>query len=89
MIILLDTIILVLIYIAFCIVLNMFNLVFRKWVLILFLLMLATGFIAGSDTTSFENQEIGTKERSNLYIRDFSISIRKCNNPYDHICLCE
>ena len=80
MIILLDTIILVLIYIAFCIVLNMFNLVFRKWVLILFLLMLATGFIAGSDTTSFENQEIGTKERSNLYIRDFSISIRKCNN---------
>jgi ABC-type multidrug transport system permease subunit len=47
MIILLDTIILVLIYIAFCIVLNMFNLVFRKWVLILFLLMLATGFIAG------------------------------------------
>ena len=47
MIILLDTIILVLIYIAFCIVLNMFNLVFRKWVLTLFLLMLATGFIAG------------------------------------------
>ena len=42
-----------------------------------------------SDTTSFVNQEIGTKERSNLYIHDVSISNRKCNNPYYHICLCE